>query len=153
MRKPLVVAALAAGLLGLGGTGGAVRATTLPAGIEGCIAVSPGANVNSAPAGNGNLLYNAKCSYTATRPAAYMAAADSWTITRSKMVAGKKKLVARHTGNRTSGGPHCNTLVVQKGEIVDVTVTYGIVAVGAPTPKDADPHAPKTGVACPKFPV
>lgn len=151
MRKPLAVAALAAALFSVGVAD--VRATTLPAGVEGCVAVSPGMNVNASPVGNGNLIYNAKCSYTATRKASYMAAAESWTITRSKIVSGRKQLVASYSGYRTSGGPHCNTMIVQAGEIIDVSVTYGIVAVGAPTPKDTDPHAPSTVVSCPKFPV
>ena len=149
MRNVLVVAAL---VVGLGAGVVDAKATTLPAGVEGCIASSPGANVDSAPAGSGNALNNAKCSYKATRKGGYVAAADNWTITRWKVVSGQKRLVARYSGTRTAGGPHCNTSVILPGELVEVTVTYGAVAVGAPAPKDTDPYAP-AGTACPKFPV
>ena len=148
MRKLIVVAALAATCFGLGAF--RVEATTLPGGTEGCIATAPGANVSAAPVGTGNALYNAKCSYKATRKGGYVAAADNWKITVSRVVNGVRKTVATYHANRNNGpSPGCQTSVIRPGDTVDVTVANGVVAVGAPAPTATDPYAPANTV-CPK---
>lgn len=147
MRKLLIAAALAASTLGLGASG--VHSATLPGGIEGCIVTAPGANVSAAPAGTGNLLNNARCSYKATRKGGYVAAGDNWKITVSRMVNGVKKTTATYYATRSNGpGKGCQTSVIKPGDIVDIVVANGVVAVGAPTPPQTDPYAP-ANLACP----
>lgn len=147
MRTLIAATALAAGSLGVGAN--SVQSATLPGGIEGCIVTAPGANVSAAPAGTGNVLNNARCSYRATRKGGYVAAADSWKITVSRMVNGVKKTVAVHQAKRNNGpSKGCQTSVIKPGDIVDIVVANGVVAVGAPNPPQTDPYAP-ANLFCP----
>jgi hypothetical protein len=148
---------VAAGLVGGFASGGmaGVRADTLPGGAEGCLATSPGADVTNPAVGP--VLHSGRCSYTATRPAGYVAAGDSWTITVSRLSGGSKVPVRVFRGGRNTGPDGaCHTSVVAAGQIVDVTVSNGAVFVGDPRsavitngPVHADIGFSQNDIACP----
>ncbi|MDQ1439388.1 MAG: hypothetical protein QOK43_3017 [Acidimicrobiaceae bacterium] len=130
MRRTIVgtiatsAAAAVAAVLALGGITGSANA--FPAGGEGCFTTTPGQAA-------GGVTSTATCSYTATRWGHYVAAADSWSITVSRMIGGSKSVVRVYRGSR-AGGPDgaCHAKVIAAGDIVDVAVTNGTVFVGDP---------------------
>jgi hypothetical protein len=117
MRKLLIVVALMLGLAAGVADLPTAQAETLPGGGEGCLVTQ-----------------SARCTYTvARRQGAYVANADSWAITVSRKVNGQLTPVRTYRGSRAGGpDPSCRTAAVVQGDVVDVSVTNGVVFVGDP---------------------
>ncbi|MDQ1403532.1 MAG: hypothetical protein QOG03_1848 [Actinomycetota bacterium] len=130
MRKILTVAAALA-MAALAGS--AAHADNLPAGIEGCVASSPGANVWN-PTGGG-FTHDGACSYVAKRSGGYVAGGSSWSIT-----------VGATTFSAANGDPACQTSVIAIGDSVTVNPgSNGFIAAGSPTPSATDGQGPDSG--------
>jgi hypothetical protein len=148
VRKLVAVAALGAGLFGLGSLVGA-HADVLPAGVEGCVATNPGQNVANpgGPAGSGNVVSADHCSYTATRTAGYATAAQGWTVNIYNNNSAQKTLLASYSS--AAGSNPCNTApIIQIGNYVEVSVTGGVAAVGNPFPAASDGVIPPSSDGC-----
>jgi hypothetical protein len=137
VRKLLFVAGIAAATLPFGASG-AVQADDLPAGTQGCVATSPGANAPAA-------LYNGTCSFTAARNGGYVAGAQNWTVTVYNNNSATKVVVASFSGS----GPGCNTFAYATGNFVVATASNGEIAVGNPIPAAADSTLPPSSNRCP----
>lgn len=130
MRKILTVAAVL-GLATFAGT--AAHADYLPAGIEGCVTSSPGANTPN-PTGGG-ITHDGACTYDATRSGGYVAGGSSWTITIGSTIY-----------SAANGDPACQTDVIAPGDHVTVDPgSNGFAAAGSPTPSVTDGVGPDSG--------
>lgn len=135
MRR-LFSVALVAGALGFGVLGPA-HADQLPAGVEGCVATSPGTNGPTA-------LYNGGCQFVATRTGGFVAGAQSWSVVVYNNNTATKVVV----GNFSGTGPGCNIAAYVPGNLVVVTVSNGEVAAGNPIPSATDGTIPSGGDRC-----
>ncbi|HZQ28027.1 MAG TPA: hypothetical protein VFA94_10055 [Acidimicrobiales bacterium] len=155
MRHTFAVAAAAAGLALAAGAGQAVQADSLPTGGQFCAATSPGAD--AANPAVGPVVHSAHCTYTALSPSGYVAAADSWTLTVSRGTGAGRRVVRVYQGGRNAGPDKaCRASVFVAGDIIDVSVTNGVVVVGDPRriivnngPVHADLSTSQNDIACP----
>lgn len=149
MRKLIGAAALGAAALSLGPVAG-VKADQLPAGVEGCIATSPGQTVANpgGPAGSGNIVSANTCSYKATRTGGYAIAAQSWTVKIYTPATNTTR-----TFSSAAGSNPCNTSPVTAiGDTVTLTVSNGVGAVGNPFPAASDGTLPTPSDGCANLP-
>jgi hypothetical protein len=119
VRRFFVLAALGASLLAAPLS--AVRADTLPGGVEGCVVTNPG---KDSPTGT---VYADKCSYTATRTAGYATAAQKWSVSIYTPATKTTKVFGSDQASK-----RCYT-----GPLI-VTATNGVAAAGNPFPAATD---------------